>query len=68
MDIDCCNRALRGCSKGSVWSGKKIRTKVAVTEPLERGLRAQFGQVKNPWTLIAVIEPLEGALKALFGQ
>ncbi|MER2025640.1 MAG: hypothetical protein ABS874_00145, partial [Lachnospiraceae bacterium] len=49
-------------------SDKNPRTLIAVIEPLEGALRAQFGQIKKPWTLIAVIEPLEGAPRAQFGQ
>ena len=49
-------------------SDKNPRTLIAVIEPLESVLRAQFGQIKNPQILIAVIEPLEGALRARFGQ
>ena len=49
-------------------SDKNPRTLIAVIEPLERGLRAQFGQHKKTWSLIAVMAPLEGALRARLGQ
>ena len=49
-------------------SDKNPRTLIAVIEPLERGLRAQFGQHRKTWSLIAVMAPLEGALRARFGQ
>lgn len=41
---------------------------IAVLEPLEAPLRAQFGQTLIPMVLIAVLEPLEIPLRAQFVQ
>ena len=40
----CSDRALRGGSKGSVWSIGKGLVLLALIEPLEGALRARFGQ------------------------
>ena len=41
---------------------------IAVTEPLELTLRAQFGHSRRTLPMIAVTEPLELTLRAQFGH
>ena len=64
----CCNRALRGSCRGSVWSELLHSLAVAVTEALEVVVGAQFGQKSNGSRPVAVIEPLEVVVRAQLGQ